>query len=102
MNRADRPVGDIARVTVVESAGCHFCAEASRELAVFAQRYPLEISSIDIQTAPGRQLVQSHRAAMSPLVLLDGEYFSSGRLPRRKLAARLAQRFGNHAPSRAV
>jgi hypothetical protein len=26
---------------------------------------------------------------MSPLVLLDGQYFSSGRLPRRKLERRL-------------
>ena len=34
---------------------------------------------------------------MSPLILLDGAYFSSGRLPRRKLAKVLDKRFGTGA-----
>jgi len=47
-------------------------------------------------------LVQKYRASMSPLVLLDGEFFSHGRLPRRKLAKRLQQRFGEPADTEAV
>jgi hypothetical protein len=31
---------------------------------------------------------------MSPLVLLDGTFFSSGRLPRRKLEKLLSGRYG--------
>jgi hypothetical protein len=36
-----------------------------------------------------------HRAPMSPLVLLDGTFFSSGRLPRRKLEKLLKSRYGD-------
>jgi len=36
--------------------------------------------------------MRDHRAPMYPLVLLDGVLFSSGRLPRRKLARLLATR----------
>ena len=38
---------------------------------------------------PGRALMQAHRAPMSPLVLSDGAYFSSGRFPGRELERRL-------------
>jgi hypothetical protein len=36
--------------------------------------------------------MQAHGAAMSPLVLLDGEFISAGRLPRGKLRKLLAAR----------
>jgi len=36
-------------------------------------------------------LLATHRPAMNPLVLLGGQYFSAGRLPRRKLEAYLRQ-----------
>ena len=41
--------------------------------------------------------MQTHGAAMSPLVLLDGAYVSAGRLPRGKLRKLLAARV--EAPS---
>jgi hypothetical protein len=37
-------------------------------------------------------LAQIHGAAMSPLVLLDGEFVSAGRLPRNKIRKMLAHR----------
>ena len=52
---------------------------------------PLRVDVVSITEQAGRVLMQAHRAPMSPLVLLDGVYFSSGRLPRRKLEKRLAK-----------
>jgi len=51
----------------------------------------MTVRVLSIDREPGRALMEQHRAPMSPLVLLDGQYFSSGRLPRRKLERRLAK-----------
>ncbi len=82
-----------ARVTVVESEAWHFCADAQHVLLEAAASYPVEVRTVDVRSPKGEELMQAHRATMSPLVLLDGEFFSNGRLPRRKLAEVLGQRF---------
>lgn len=84
---------DTVQVTIVESEGCHFCVAAGEALAEAAARYPLAVRTIDARSAEGQALLQEHRATMSPLVLLDGSFFSHGRLPRRKLAKLLDERF---------
>ena len=76
-------------VTVVEAPACHLCDDAKSTLAVLAQSYPMTIQVLSIGSVQGGALMARHRAPMSPLVLLDGRYFSSGRLPRRKLERRL-------------
>jgi Glutaredoxin-like domain (DUF836) len=81
-------------VTVVEAPACHLCEDAKSALAVLAGSYPLRINVVSITEQAGLALMQEHRAPMSPLVLLDGAYFSSGRLPRRKLEKRLAKAQG--------
>ena len=88
------PTAGSIEVTVVESEGCHFCADAHEALAAFSVRYPLRVHSIDVRSQTGQALMGRHRAPMSPLVLLDGDFFSSGRLPRGKLEKALAKRFG--------
>ena len=89
-------------ITVVESAGCHFCADAHQVLTSLSARYPIEVASLDVDTDEGRQLMARHRAAMSPLVLVDGVFFSNGRLPRRKLDKILDKRFGRPAATSLV
>lgn len=89
-----RPTGTPAQITIVESEACHFCAEAQHELTRLAATFPLTVATVDVHSAAGRDLMARHRAAMSPLVLLDGAFFSSGRLPRRKLIEVLEQRLG--------
>ena len=79
-------------VTVVHAPACHLCDDAEVVLARLATRYPLVIDRIDIRTVAAQGLLRTHRPAMSPLVLIDGSYFSSGRLPRRKLARLLERR----------
>ena len=80
------------RITVVESEACHFCDDAQRALSDLATRYPLTVETVDVRSGPGQRLMRVHRASMSPLVLVDGEFFSHGRLPRRKLVKLLEQR----------
>jgi hypothetical protein len=78
-------------VTLVEAPACHLCNDAKSALTVLAQSYPMTVHVVSIDDEPGRALMSQHRAPMSPLVLLDGQYFSSGRLPRRKLERRLKE-----------
>ena len=87
-------VGVPVVVTLVEAPACHLCEDAKAALAVLAASYPLRINVVSMTEQPGLALMQQHRAPMSPLVLLDGVYFSSGRLPRRKLEKRLAKAAG--------
>jgi Glutaredoxin-like domain (DUF836) len=84
-------------VTLVEAPACHLCDDAKSALAALAQSYPMTVNVVSIVSGPGRALMAQHRAPMSPLVLLDGAYFSSGRLPRRKLERRLARPRGGES-----
>lgn len=79
--RPARPV----TVTVVHSPACHFCDDARAVLAEFATGYGIQVEWVGAGTPLGRDLVAGHRAALFPLVLVDGAFFSTGRLPRRKL-----------------
>ena len=79
-------------ITVVQAPACHFCQDAHDALVELARQYPLTVRSLEVYSEEGRALVAEHRPAMSPLVLLDGEYFSAGRLPRKKLVAALRAR----------
>jgi hypothetical protein len=92
---SSRPDQQSVHVTVVESPACHFCADAHQVFAELVDCYPLVVDSVDAGSDAGRLLMARHRAAMSPLVLLDGAFFSHGRLPRRKLSKVLADRYGS-------
>lgn len=95
------PVFEPVRITVVDSEACHFCEDAHRALAALGANYPLAVDTVDARSEAGRALMARHRAPMNPLVLLDGTFFSSGRLPRRKLEKLLKGRYGD-APSTAT
>ena len=81
-----------AVMTVVFSPACHSCDDAETALGELGESYPLVVDRVDIRSDRGLALVREHRSPMSPLVLLDGAFFSSGRLPRRKLVKLLEQR----------
>ena len=90
------------RVTVVHAPACHFCDDAGRALAELADGWPLVVHVVELESPEGAQLVQRHRPAMNPLVLVDGEYFSSGRLPRKKLVRLLTARAAANRPASVV
>lgn len=80
------------QVTVVTARGCHFCADARQALDDLGRLCPLTVEEIAAASPVGKALVLEHGTGLYPLVLVDGAFFSAGRLPRRKLAARLAGR----------
>lgn len=80
------------QVTVVTSPACHLCDDAEAALAELAQAYPLAVRLVAAEGGTGQALLHAHGTGMFPLVLVDGAFFSAGRLPRRKLARLLAER----------
>ncbi|QLQ15545.1 MAG: glutaredoxin [Micropruina sp.] len=80
-------------VTLVTAAGCHYCDDAQATLnGLVRAGATLALETVDATSERGRALLTTHRPPMSPLVLVDGYYFSAGRLPRRKLEALLRNR----------
>lgn len=79
-----------AHVTVVRTPACHFCEQAQAVLAELGREYPLTVELIQAASPAGQAVLRRHRAGMFPLVLVNGAFFSAGRLPRRKLAHLLA------------
>jgi hypothetical protein len=82
----------LAQVTVVSASACHFCDDALTVLAELGQAYPLTVTELAADSRDGQALLTWHGTGMFPLVLVDGAFFSAGRLPRRKLARLLAAR----------
>jgi hypothetical protein len=75
---------------VVTAPACHLCEDA---LDVLGDAAPdVVVRAVDIRSDEGRALAERHHPALTPLVLLDGEPFSVGRLPRGKLRRLLASR----------
>lgn len=89
----DAPTQTTTAVTLVTAPGCHLCDEAHRHLGTLIDDgAAIELTVIEATSTEGRSLLGIHRPAMNPLVLIDGTYFSAGRLPRRKLQALLQRR----------
>ncbi len=83
---------DPVRVTMVTAPACHFCDDARAALTELARVYPLQVRLVAAESADGQALLHACSTGMFPLVLVDGAFFSAGRLPRRKLARLLAER----------
>ncbi|WP_315092819.1 glutaredoxin [uncultured Cellulomonas sp.] len=86
-------------VVVVHAEACHLCDDAVEALTDLSRTLPLEVRVVELESAEGASLVAVHRPAMNPLVLVDGAYFSAGRLPRKKLAKVLERRTSQHNSS---
>ena len=84
--------GDTIEVIVVSSPACHFCEEAVEALQELHAEFPLSVRVVDIRSEEGAAVERQHRPPMPPVVLVDGEFFSFGRLPRKKLRKFLAER----------
>lgn len=82
-----RPTANSARprVTLLTTQGCHLCEDAQAELLERAARGQVSLEVVPADSERAVDLMALHRPAMFPLVLINGESFSTGRLPRRKL-----------------
>lgn len=78
------PAAPALTVTVVTTNACHLCDDAIDVLMKNAARYQIDVREVPSSCAEGSELITHHRPPMSPLILINGEYFSSGRLPRRQ------------------
>jgi hypothetical protein len=78
--------------TLVRTDACHLCEDAHNALSQAAHRWPIRIEVIDADSPSGADLIGRHRPAAFPLILIDGQFFSQGRLPRAKLRALLDAR----------
>jgi hypothetical protein len=81
-----------AVITVVHSPACHFCEDAQAALELLADELPFTVELVGAAEPRGAALLNEHRAGMYPLVLVDGAFFSVGRLPRKKLRKLLEAR----------
>lgn len=77
-------------VAVIGAPGCHYCQDADEALAELGA--VVHVEHVDAASDRGRSLLSEHRAPILPLVLVDGAFFSYGRLPRKKLRALIQQR----------
>lgn len=79
-------------ITLVHMPACHFCADAHAVLTELGREVPIQVDVVAADSDTGQALVGVHRPAIFPLVLVDGVFFSAGRLPRRKLRTLLTGR----------
>jgi glutaredoxin len=85
-----QPDGELV-VTVVHTAACHYCQDARAALTELGREYSMRLEDVDATSPPGLRLLARHRVPMLPLVVVDGQFFSYGRLPRGKLRRRLLE-----------
>lgn len=86
------------QLTVVTQSACHLCDDAHRALDDIARGHDVAVQYVESATEEGAALLARHRPPMMPLVLLDGAYFSAGRLPRKKLLKALSLRDAGRLP----
>lgn len=87
-------MGTRIAVTVVETGACPLCDDAVAFLTELAARTPIRIRRVAASSAEGREVVATHRPAMFPVVLVDGQLVSCGRLSRGRLRRILLERGG--------
>ena len=72
-------------VVLLTKDECHFCDAAKRVLTRFADDGQLAFREVRLDSDEGRELATDAGVPFPPVVFLDGEYFSYGRLSERKL-----------------
>lgn len=84
----------MTEITIVTTDDCAFCEQAKEVLARLAADAPLAVREVPLDSPEGRQITATVAAPFPPVVLLDGEAFSYGRLSERRLRKVLAGRVG--------
>ena len=79
-------------ITLLTQHDCTPCEAAKDILARLGHEYPLRIREIGLGTPEGQRLAAAAGVLFAPGVLLDGRFFSYGRLSERKLRRMLSRR----------
>ena len=75
--------------TLLTKRDCVYCDHAKQVLDRIAADYPLAVQSVSLESPQGDALARSVGAVFAPVVLVDCELFSCGRLSERKLRRHL-------------
>ena len=84
----------MTEITIVTTEDCTFCEQAKQMLARVAADAHVEVREVPLDSPEGRQITATIAAPFPPVVLLDGDAFSYGRLSERRLRKALAGRVG--------
>jgi glutaredoxin len=79
-------------LTVLTQTSCTFCDQAKETLGRLRQEHPFDIVEVSLDTDEGRTLGERHGVLFAPGILIDGAFFSFGRLSERKLRRELQRR----------
>lgn len=74
-----------SEVVLLTKEDCHFCDQAKDVLARLRSEYDLRVREVSLASDEGKALALRSAAPFPPVVFLDGETFSYGRLSERKL-----------------
>lgn len=77
-------------VVLLTKEGCHFCEQAKGVLGRLQGEYELDVRELPLESDEGRELAERSGALFPPVLIVDGEPFSYGRLSERKLRKALA------------
>lgn len=77
-------------IVLLTKNDCHFCEQAKGVLARLQDEYELEVRELPLESDEGRELAERSGAPFPPVLFVDGEPFSYGRLSERKLRRALA------------
>lgn len=81
----------MTEIVLLTREDCHFCDQAKELLDRLGAEYALHVREVALDSVEGRALAARSGAPFPPVIFVDGEVFSYGRLPERKLRQRLAR-----------
>ncbi len=77
-------------ITILTQESCPSCVKAKDTLALIKDDYPVDVVEVPIATYEGQQLALRLGIVFAPGILIDGEFFSYGRLSEKKLRRHLS------------
>ena len=75
----------MTEVLLLTKEDCHFCEQAKEVLTRLGGDYELRVREVALESDEGRSLALRSGAPFPPVIFLDDEPFSYGRLSERKL-----------------
>lgn len=77
------------QVTYVTAERCHFCERGHEVLKQLADRFPMDVRTVDLISDEGRDVAARWQVPFPPVVLVNGVLVAYGRLSPRRLAQEL-------------
>lgn len=80
------PTTAAVQIIYVTAPACHYCDHGRAVLEEIAERTPLDVREVSLDSDEGRHLLAVHRFAFPPAVIVSGRLIAHGRLSARRLA----------------